>query len=196
MKKMFEFIKMCNNKVIAAGVMVSILVLMFGIIGLANKEPKLEVVSETSLKEMIEIDELATLEYFYNSVAKVKEEDADKVKYHVAYEGTIRYGINFEQIGISIDEKNKIINIVLPNVSLIDSNVNVETLEFIFEKDKYETETVVMEAKSICESDLETKATQNSDLKKMAKENAIDTINALLCPWIEQFAEEYKVVVM
>lgn len=197
MKKLLEVFKKANGN-IKLLVQIGALCLLLSVVGVilvSNKDAKLEIISESSLKEIIEIEELATLEYFYNSIAQVTEEDVEKVKYHVAYEGTIRYGINFEGITISIDEQNKIINIVVPEVNLIDSEVNIETLDFIFEKDKYEIETVVMEAKSICETDLENKASQNADLKKMAKENAIDTINALICPWIDQIAEEYKVVV-
>lgn len=194
MKKIIEFIKSCNFKIKLAGFFVVMGVIIVEIIILKNKEPELTVVSETSLKEMLEIDELATLEYFYNSVTQVLKEDSDKVKYHVAYKGNIRYGINFEQIEIVIDETNKQINVVVPEVNLLDSNVDIESLDFIFEKDKYETETVIMEAKEMCESDLENKASQNVNLKKMAKENAVDTINALLCSWIEQ-VEEYEVVV-
>ena len=197
MKKLLEVFKKANGN-IKLLVQIGALCLFLSVVGVilvSNKDAKLEIISESSLKEIIEIEELATLEYFYNSIARVTEEDVEKVKYHVAYEGTIRYGINFEEITISIDEQNKIINVVVPEVNLIDSEVNIETLDFIFEKDKYEIETVVMEAKSICETDLENKASQNADLKKMAKENAIDTINALICPWIDQIAEEYKVVV-
>lgn len=184
-----------NLKIKLIGLLVIVGLVIVGIIILTNKEPELTVVSETSLKEMLEIDELATLEYFYNSVTQVLKEDSNKVKYHVAYKGNIRYGINFEQVEIMIDETNKQINVVVPEVNLLDSNVDIESLDFIFEKDKYETETVIIEAKEVCEADLETKALQNENLKNMAKENAVDTINALLCPWIEQVAEEYEVVV-
>ena len=39
------------------------------------------------------------------------------------------------------------------------------------------------------------KRMKNANLKKLAKESAIDAINALLCPWIEQVADEYTVEV-
>jgi len=194
-KKVMDFIKSCNRNVKILGIVIIAVAVIISVIMLTNKEAELTVVSEASLREVLEIDELATLEYFYNSVTQVLKEDSDKVKYYVAYKGNIRYGINFEQMDIKIDEKNKQINVILPEVNLIDCNVDIETLDFIFEKDKYETETVIMEAKDVCEADLKEKASKNTDLKKMAKENAVDTITALLCPWIEQLAEEYEIVV-
>ena len=190
-------IKSCSRiiKIVMIVGAAAVLAVVIGKILLTNKEPELTIVSETSLKEILDIDELATLEYFYNSVAQVTEEDSEKVKYHVSYEGTVRFGIQFEDIRIEVDEINKQIQITLPEVNLIDCNIDPETLDFIFEKDKYETENVIIEAETVCKTDLKIKAFQDEDLKKLAKESAIDVINALICPWIEQVAEEYTVVV-
>lgn len=197
MKKIAEYLKECNQRVklLIAGIVVGIVIILVAAALLFQKEPELAIVSESSLKEIINTDELATLEYFYHSIVQVKDEETDKVKYHVTYEGTVRMGINFEEIKINIDEANKQINVLLPDAELFDYNIEPGTLDFIFEKEKYETETVIIEAESVCKEDLRKKASGDTDLMKLAKESAMDAMNALLCPWIEQVADEYTVVV-
>ena len=196
MKRVAKYLKTCSQRVrlLVVGIVLGIVVLG-GIILLFDKEPKLTIVSESRLKEIINIDELATLEYFYNSVVQVQDEETEKVKYHVAYEGNVRLGINIEEIQIKVDETNKQITVVLQDVVLFDCSIEPETLDFIFEKEKYETETVIIEAESICKKDLERKVSEDNHLMNMAKESAVDAVNALICPWIEQVANEYTVVV-
>lgn len=197
MKNVLKFIKKCSKKkkLILGGAVAALIIVVIGIIVFTNREPELTIVSEASLKEILDIDDLATLEYFYNSIADVKDEESGKVKYHVSYKGTVRLGIQFEEIKVEIDENNRKVDIILPDVKLIDYNIDPESLDFIFEKDKYETEDVIIEAETVCKTDLKVKAVQDANLKKLAKESAIDAINALLCPWIEQVADEYTVEV-
>ncbi|MBQ7924686.1 MAG: DUF4230 domain-containing protein [Lachnospiraceae bacterium] len=195
---MLELLKK-NKKIKMLVGALALLVLAVAVIVLAvkmrSKEPEFSVVTESSLKEIIEIDEISTLEYFYNSVATVKEEDGEKVKYYVAYEGTVKLGIVLEEIEITVDENTKEILITIPEVKMRECAVVDESLDFIFEKSKYETETVFMEAEKYCKTDLETKVQAESSLYEIAKENAIASIKALVLPWMEQVAEQYVVTV-
>lgn len=104
-------------------------------------------------------------------------------------------GIEFDDITININEDNKEIMVKVPKVKIIDHNVKQETMDFIFIKDKYETENVFAEAYQLCQADLKSKAENSSSLFDMAKENAVSSIEALLCPWIEQVDAEYTVIV-
>ena len=160
-----------------------------------SKEGENSVISEASLKQVLEIDELSTLEYFYNSIATKNVESSEKVEYHVRYEGTVRLGIEFEDISIEINEDNKEIKVKIPEVKIIDHKVEPETLDFIFLKDKYETESVLAEANELCNADLKSKVEDSSSLFDLARENAVSSIEALLRPWIEQVDAEYVVTV-
>ena len=59
-----------------------------------NKEPRLSVVSVSSLERVLEISEMKTVEYDYNAIAQVNK-DKKTVKYYVSYKGTVNAGIDF-----------------------------------------------------------------------------------------------------
>lgn len=160
-----------------------------------NKEGQVSTISKSSLEKIIEINELSTIDYTHNATTKVYDEDGTTIKYYVAYEGTVTAGIDFEQIEIVPDEEQKKVVITLPEIQIHDVNVNMGTLDYIFMKDKYETETVSQEAYKACKQDLQNRVENETDLHKMAKENAIQSIEALFTPWIQQVDEEYEVEV-
>lgn len=153
---------------------------------------KVTTITKSSLEKVIEINDMSTLDYTYNPITDVKDENG-KEKYHVAYEGKVTAGIDITKINISVDEQNKKILIVVPEAKIQSIDVNMGTMEFIFDKEKYETETVSQEAYKASLDDLEKKANSEKDLLSMAKENAVDAITALITPWVEQIDEQYTV---
>lgn len=173
-------------------VLIFIISIMALIIGFNIEEPKLTVVPEAKLKELIEINELSTLEFIYNSIVNVGE--GDDIRYYVAYEGTVRYGMDAEQIQITTDGESKEIRVWIPEIKVMECIVNPETIDFIFTKDKYETETVLTEAYGICKADLEEKVAEDDSLIGLAGENAVAAMEALLKPWVEQLDGEYKLI--
>lgn len=149
-------------------------------------------VTKSSLEKVIEINDMSTLDYTYNAITDVKDDDGNE-KYHVAYEGKVTAGIDLTKINIEVDEQNKKIEIVVPEANIQNIYVNMGTMDFIFENKKYETETVSQEAYKASLADLEKKANNGKELLSMAKENAVDAITALITPWVEQIDEEYTV---
>ena len=126
-------------------VLISTLVISF----ITSQEGKFTTIAETSLKEVLTISELATVEYTYNSIATVKEDNTEK--YYVAYKGTVQAGINFDDIKIEEKEKKIIINI--PDIRILKVNIDDE-LDYIFVKKKYDTEKTFQEAYTKCLEDL------------------------------------------
>ncbi len=159
---------------------------------LNSDEEKVVTITKSSLEKIIKINDMSTLEYTYNAIAHVNDEDG-KAKYHVAYEGTVTAGIDITKVDVSVDEQNKKIKIVIPEAKIQAIDVDIAKMDFIFEKSKYETETVSQEAYKACLEDLEKRANSEDDLLSMAKENAVDSITALITPWVEQIDEEYSV---
>ena len=158
-----------------------------------NKEGKVTTISTASLKEILGTGDLAVLKNFYNSYATVYDEDGETVKYYVAYEGTIRLGIDFEKIKTSTDEKKKQMTILLPRAEILDVNVKPDTMEYIFTSDSYETETVSAEAFKECNKDLKIKAGDAEELLSQAEENAKDVVSAFVQPLKESLGSEYKI---
>jgi predicted RND superfamily exporter protein len=139
---------------------------------------------ETSLKEMITSSQLRTAEYTYNSIAEVK--DGDNTKYYVSYNGTVSAGFDFEKVQIVRD--GKVIQIIVPDVQILEVIVDPE-LDYIFIKDKYDTEQTYAEATEACKEDLWVKAQTNETLLKTARESAEDTLEALIKPFESQLSE-------
>ena len=50
-------------------------------------------------------------------------------KYIFSYDGTVRAGINFENVVIEVDESNHVVTVAMPLAEIIDVNVNPESLE-------------------------------------------------------------------
>lgn len=160
-----------------------------------NKGGIVTTMTESSLQKVLEISDLSTLEYTYNAITTVFDEEKRTEKYHVAYEGNVVAGINFSDIDIEVDEDKKEITIKIPDVEIQSTSVNMGELDFMFMKDKYETETVSKEAYKASIEDLQNKAEKEESLLSMAKENAISTVEALVKPWVEQMDNKYIVII-
>ena len=173
------------------GVLIIVLLLMvFGIVILYNRPGKITTISEATLKETFEISEFSTVEYTYNSIVTVSNEKEDM--YHVAYQGIVKAGFDFNEIKVEDNKDQKIIYIYIPEIKINSVSVS-EKLDYIFVKNKYDTETTYQEAYRKSLEDLEEKAKNNMSLKDMARENAITTISALIKPWEKQLPKGYKI---
>ncbi len=185
MKKSTKFIVLGGMAVVCVIVLIAIIV--------PNRGGQMTTISEASLEKVIEINELATVDYTYNAIATAYAEDNETVKYNVAYEGVVNAGIDFKQIDIQLNAEENIIKITLPSVEIQDIRIDSGTLDYIFSKDKYETETISEEALRICKADLEKRVSEEELLKTTAKENAVESIKALFTPWIEVMEVDYTI---
>ncbi|WMJ22885.1 DUF4230 domain-containing protein [Paludicola sp. MB14-C6] len=164
-----------------------------------NESGKVTTISKSSLEKVIGIEDLSTLEYTYNAVAKVYTDsdqgkrDEKNLKYSVAYKGKVSAGINFNKIKIDVNERNKIVIVTLPNVEIQDVTVDAGTMDYIFTKDKYDTDNIVQEAYKASLSDLNKRVDQKTNLHIIAKENAIQSVKGLLSSWIKSVDNEYVV---
>lgn len=162
---------------------------------LVNKEDKVgevSTISKSSLEKVVERAQLSTLEYTYNAIVSVKD-DKGKIKYHVAYEGVVKVGMDFTKIDIDVDNVEKKIKIKIPEMQIENPVVKMEDMEYIFVKEKYETEDVSAEAFNISKEDLKKRTANDESLMQMARENAVSSIRAFIEPWIEQLDAEYTV---
>jgi preprotein translocase subunit SecF len=154
---------------------------------------KVTTVSKASLEKVLDISELSTLDYNYNAIATVYEDDNTTVKYYVAYEGTVNAGIDFSKIEVSEPDEEKHITITLPEIEIQNTNVDMGSLDYIFIKSKYNKETVSQEAYLASQNDLESRANDTVELEQMAKDNAVASVQALIQPWLDQLDEGYTV---
>lgn len=181
--------------IVASVVIVAVIVVCVIGIGSLFKEGERTVttVAESSLEKIVSSSDLYTIEYTYNSVARVCEEDNETVKYYVAYEGVIKAGPDFSKIRIEEDKKENKIIIYTPEITVSSASIDDESLEFIFVKEKYNTMTVLGEALEKCKEDIEQKAGEDELIVEMARENAENFLRAFFEPWIEQMEDSYTV---
>ena len=159
-----------------------------------NKGHQVYTVSQSTLTDVIELSNLSTLEFTYNAVVTAFDDEQNgTVKYYVSYEGIVSAGIDLQKINVSMEDN--IITITLPDATIQNVNVDPGTMDFIFSKKKYNTQDVPSEAYKLCKKDLENRAKDETDLLKVAKENAVSAIVALIKPWVMEVSSEYVVEV-
>ena len=186
---------------LSIGFIILALLLIIIIPSVLKKEPESVTVVESSLKGFSDIEELSVLEYSYSSYTTVYEKDKkgkdnkDKPKYHVAYSGTVRTGFDFKDLKITDDKEKKVIYIDIPDIKINSVSIDENSLDFIFIKDKYETEDIVPKTIPICKKDLEKKVTgkDGANLKTIAEENALSTIKAITEPLKKSLPEGYTI---
>lgn len=88
-------------------------------------------------QRMQDIGELATQEAYVTIVNK----DASKAKlfgidvpltdskYIFSYDVTIKAGLNFADVSLTVDEKHKIVTVSLPEVTILDTSIDLDSLE-------------------------------------------------------------------
>ena len=181
--------------VVAAVLVVGIAVL--AITGLSSsQESEPEVITVSTLERIINVSELSTFTAVYNGIAEVmNEKKPEDIDYYVSYEARVDAGIDFEKIGITVDNEAKVIQVTVPEVYITDINVDIASLDFIFINDKANTSTITQAAFKACEDDVKNESEQQDAIFDLAKQNAINILTALVKPIVEQLDAEYELIV-
>lgn len=174
-----------------------VLVMAFIVIPTArNSKKQAEVITVSTLQEIIDVSELSTFTAVYNGIAQVMNQDnPESVDYYVSYEAKVNAGIDFEQVGIDLDEEAKTIRITMPPVELTEVNVDISSLDFIFYNQKLNTSTVTETAYKACEADVEKESQEQQAIYDLAEQNAKNILTALVKPIVDQADTEYTLVV-
>lgn len=174
-----------------------VLVVVFIVVPTAQNDKKqAEIVTVSTLQEIINVSELSTFTAVYNGIAQVMNaDDPELVDYYVSYEAKVNAGIDFEDIYIDVDEDTFTVHITVPPVTLTDVNVDISSLDFIFYNEKANTSTVTEEAFKACEADVEKESQEQEAIYELAEQNAKNVLTALVRPIIDQSETEYSLVV-
>ena len=176
---------------IVAAVVVVAAATTLGVVA-SKRSKEAEVLTVSTLKEIVNVSELSTFTAVYNGIAKaMDEEEPDEIDYYVSYEARVNAGINFEKVEIQLDEDTKTIIVQLPEVTINDVIVDVASLEYIFLDDKENDVGVTEEAYKLCREDACRESGEQKAIVELAQENAENILTALTQPLIEQTAEEY-----
>lgn len=185
---------------VTAAVILFVVVLLLGIFGgmqlVTFKDSKAEVITVSTLSKIVNISELSTYRTEYNGVAtSIDQKFPDKVDYYVAYQATVEAGIDFSQTKIAVDSKNKTVVITLPEVTITDATVDPSTLDYIFVDKKAETASVSEQALKLCEADVAQETKSQDGILKLARQNALNVVEALTRPLVTQSDPDYTLTV-
>ena len=200
--KLIDKIKKLNKTTKIIIILLIIIVILCLALGIAKSETgKLRISATSSLEKIVEKNDLETVNYTYNAIAKQPKnenvpensENTDDYKYFVSYQGTVSAGIDFKQVKIDVDNKEKKLIITVPEPKITGYNVDIGSLKFIFTKDKYNEASELENAFKLCKSDLANRSEKDSLILQTAKQNSITVLEAFFKPWIETFNDEYDV---
>ena len=185
-----------QKKLFYVGIIIGVVILALIVIMLfgrgAAKGNEAEIVTSSTLEKIVNVSELSTFEAIYNGIATVaNQEEPAEIDYHVYYEATVKAGIDFEQVEIVVDNENKKISVTLPAVEITEVNVDIASLEYIFENSNADTETVSQEAYKACIADVTEESGTESAIYELAEQNARNIVEALVKPFVSQLDAEY-----
>ncbi len=160
-----------------------------------GKEGEVRTISESDLKDIVMQSKLYTIDYPYNGYVDVRDDEGE-VKYYVAYKGSVKAGIDVNEIEYSIDEENSVIKITLPEVTIEEPVVEAGSMDFIFIDDDENTEDVAQEAYKCSIADIKNHVKNDNKLVEEANKSAEATERALIEPWIDQYdGKNYEIVI-
>lgn len=165
--------------------------------GYSAQEPPAEpvVISQSLLEEIVHISNISTYEAVYNGIATVmNEKKPEKVDYYVSYEARILVGFDFQDIGVQLNESDKLITLTIPKVKINDIDVDFSSMDFIFINDRMNDSTVTEKAYKACKTDATREAAEDQAVLEFAQEAANNFVDALIRPFVEQMDSGYKIV--
>lgn len=161
-----------------------------------TQNPEPQIITEANLQKIINVSELSTFEAVYNGIATVmNDEKPENVDYYVAYSSRVKAGINFEDVKIEVNTVNKIINVEIPDIQINDTEVDITSLDYIFENDKSNNETVSEQAYKKCIEDVQNAVNDEKTIYELAHQNAENIIEALIKPFVNKVDSEYQLII-
>ena len=113
-------------------VLVGIIIVLVVIFVIPNKERKIKISAKTSFDRFVEKSDLETVNFTYNVIAKkckdtdncdLKSNNIDDFEYVVSCKGILTAGIDFSEVEIKVDGKNKKLIVTLPDATIKEINI-------------------------------------------------------------------------
>ena len=166
--------------VIAAGaaVLAACLVLP-AVISRIEKE---DVITSAQLEKAIDISQLSTAEFVYNGIAeKYNEKHPERVDCYIAYNASVKVGIQMEDVTFEIQEEEKTVTPVLPEITVQIATLDEDSLSYIPKNPDVPLKDMLI----LCKEDAVREAGESEKLYETAEENLKMVMEALLSPVLE-----------
>lgn len=144
-------------------------------------EGKTTIITSSTLMEAIDISELSTAQYTYNGIAEIYDNDGEEVECYIKYNARVKAGIDMKDVTFEIDEENKTVTPILPEIQINSNTVDDKKISFIPEDNDIELKDILL----ACEKDAMNETKKSTELVDCAKENLKSIIEALITPILQ-----------
>lgn len=185
-----------KSAVIVSLAVISVLAVVLSVVFGVFSKAERQLFKEEALKELLNVSQASTSESVYNGVAKVfSKEEPTKLLYYVSYSGTVKSGINLENVTVSVNHGEKQILLTIPQAYIKETAVDSSSPDFIYLEEVTEPASVTDEILQICKADLDSEIAQKPEILSCAQEDAENMLVSILKSYVNQVSSEYKIVV-
>ena len=173
-----------NRKLILAAALVLAVLVVGSLFGpnVMNKIGKENVITSSQLEKAIDISQLSTAEFVYNGIAEKYDDDKpEKVECYIAYHADVKVGIQMEDVEFEIDEENKTVTPILPEISVNIAALDENEISYIPKTPDIPLKEIIV----LCKEDAVREANDSKKLYQTAEENLKAVIEALVSPILE-----------
>lgn len=162
------------------GIILLLFVGLSRVLGVFDKGEE-TIITSSTLVDAIDISELSTSQFIYNGIAEMFTDEEKKERLcYVRYNAKVKAGIDMKKVEFDVDEENKTVRPILPEIEIKSNTVDEKALSFLPEKVTVELKDVLV----CCEEDVEHEAMESQELLDTAEENLQSIIQALIEPII------------
>ncbi|WP_165248990.1 DUF4230 domain-containing protein [Adlercreutzia sp. ZJ141] len=148
--------------------------------------------SETTLKEAVNVEDLTVIKYTYKGIAEKESEFLwlETVDYRVKYEAQVPVSYDMSAIGFSTDEDNKTVTAYLPDAEIGTPVLDETKLGYLPEN----PDANIGDVLALCKEDATNEINQKADaIRKEALKSLQSTVEALTMPLLnEEYQLEFK----
>lgn len=189
--------KLSGAKILLAAILV-IALLVGGIIyqqsTQANTDPQIDIT--ITLEKIVKTSDLSTAVFKYGGIVEIPNPKKPKnIDYYVSYNASVYAGIDFFEIKFTKNDDTKTITAHIPDVEILDTVVDPDSLDFIFMRKAANDASVISTALTACETDIRRECTDENALLEVARLNTENAVRALAEPIIEQTCKGYALVI-
>lgn len=173
------------KKIVAAVSLAAIIVIVFlagAIIPLAIDGNKTQYLSVANLKEVVDVENLSTVEYEYRGIAEKTGKIlwADTVDYRVKYEAHTHAYVNMTDIEFSIDEDAKTVTAYIPEATIDEPTLDETKFDFLPENARADMKDIIALCKEDAINDL-----NKDEILEASSTNLKSTVRALTMPLLD-----------
>lgn len=173
-----------KKKIISAVVIVVIFLAAGSLFGptVINKIGKDNVITSAQLENAIDISQLSTAEFVYNGIAeKYDDDEPGEVECYISYNANVKVGIQMEDVKFDIDEEQKTVTPILPEITVNIATLDEKALSYIPKNPDVSLKEIII----LCKEDAMSEANHSEKLYQTAEENLKSVIEALLSPILD-----------